>query len=141
MKMLCIIGLLCAASATIQAQRKQLHYEPEKVSITGTIVSRTFFGPPNYGENPKTDSKESQYILVLDTPIDVVGDNKYNEAERGVKQITLVVHDFKATPVRPWLGKRVTIEGTLFHAITGHHHTKVLIEVSTIGAAKRSKSH
>jgi hypothetical protein len=139
-KILLLIALLCAASLSVQAQRKQVHYEPEKVALTGKVVSRTFYGPPGYGENPKTDSRESQYILLLHRQIDVVGSPEF-ETERGVKQITLVVFDFKTTPVRLWLHKRVTIEGKLFHAHTGHHHTKVLIEVSTIGAAKRGKSH
>ena len=140
MKTLLLIALLWATALSAQAQRKQVHYGPEKVALTGRVVSRTFYGPPGYGENPKTDSRESQYILLLDRPIDVLG-SPDDEAERGVKQITLVVSDFKATPVRPWLHQRVVIEGTLFHAITGHHHTRVLIEVSTVGAAKRGKSN
>lgn len=140
MKTLLLTALLCATALSVQAQRKQVHYGPEKVAVTGKVVSRTFYGPPGYGENPKTDSRESQYLLLLDRPIDVLSTPEF-ETERGVKQITLVVVDFKATPVRPWLHQRVTIEGTLFHAITGHHHTRVLIEVSTIGAATRGKTN
>ena len=140
MKVLCIISLVCAIALSTQAQRNQFHYEPDKVAVTGQVILRTFFGPPNYGENPKTDTRERQYILVLDAPIDVIGTNREDETERRVKQITLVVLDFKAIPVRPWLHKRVTVEGTLFHAITGHHHTKVLITVSAIGAPTRGKS-
>jgi hypothetical protein len=139
-KILCVIGLVCAAALSAQAQRKQFHYDTEKVALTGKVIARTFFGPPGFGEDPKTDSRESQYILVLDMPIDVVGTPGENETERGVKQITLVVLDFKAIPIRPWLRQRVTVEGTLFHAITGHHHTKVLITVSSIGTPKRGKS-
>jgi hypothetical protein len=139
-KTLLLIALLCTTALSVQAQRKQVHYEPEKVALTGKVVLRTFYGPPGYGESPKTDSRESQYILLLDRSIDVLGSPDF-EAEHGVKQITLVVFDFKSTPVRPWLHKRVTIEGKLFHAISGHHHTRVLIEVSTIGAAKRGNSN
>jgi len=113
---------------------KVLHYGPEKVTLIGKLVLRTFYGPPNYGENPKTDSKESQYILLLDSPIDVVGSKEdlLTETEREVRRITLVVFDFKANPVEPLLGSRVLVDGTLFHAHTGHHHTKVLIEVGSI---------
>ena len=136
MKIVFFLGLLCIAALSIQAQRRQLQYQPERVTLKGKIVLRTFFGPPNYGEDPKTDSKEQQWILILDAPIDVIG-NRDNETERTVKQITLVVLDFKANPVAPLRGKRVTIEGTLFHANTGHHHTRVLIEVASIKAARR----
>ena len=136
MKIVVIIGLLCAAGLSLQAQRKQFQYEPERVTLKGKIISRTFFGPPGYGEDPKTDSKEQQYLVVLDNPIDVIG-NSDNQTERSVKQITLVVHDFKANPVRPLLGKKAIVEGTLFHAITGHHHTRVLVEVTSIKATTR----
>lgn len=119
-----------------------LHYEPEKVTLTGRVVSRTFYGPPNYGENPRTDSKESQYILLLDSPVDVVGskDDLLTQTERGVTRVTLVVDDFDAHPVRPLLGRRVEVGGTLFHAHTGHHHTKVLIWVSSIRKAQGHSS-
>ena len=103
---------------------------------------RTFYGPPNYGENPKTDSKESQYVLLLDSPIDVVGSKEdvITQTEREVRRITLVVIDFKANTVKPLLGSRVVVEGTLFHAHTGHHHTRVLIEVSSIRKLGKSRS-
>lgn len=145
MKILLPIALICAHALSVQAQRKQLHYAPAKVTLTGKVILRTFFGPPGYGENPKTDSKETQYILILDTPIDVIGVNDDNyfpydrQTERRVKQITLVIDDFKATPERTFLHKHVMLEGTLVHAHTGHHHTKVLLEISSIRPAKQGR--
>ena len=129
---ICIHGFISASQA--QNKRRTLNYEPETVTLTGLLVSRTFYGPPNYGENPKTDTKESQYILILDSPVNVIGDpnSPINRTEQGIKKVTLVVHDFKAHPVEPLLGSRIEVSGTLFHAQTGHHHTKVLIEVSSI---------
>ena len=91
MKQLIAIFALCLIStASTEAQRRQLHYEPEKVTLTGRIVSRTFYGPPNYGENPKTDSREAQYILLLVTPIDVITTDKetIGETERGISRVT-----------------------------------------------------
>jgi hypothetical protein len=119
-------------------KRRVLHYGTEKVTLTGKVVSRTFYGPPNYGENPRTDSRESQYVLLLDSAIDVVAskDDLLTRTERRVTKVTLVVSDFDAHPVKPLLGQRVEVEGTLFHAHTGHHHTKVLIEVSSIRKAR-----
>jgi hypothetical protein len=135
--LICIL-LFTFAASTAAAQRRQFHYEPEQVKLIGKLVQKTFYGPPNYGESPKTDSREHQYILILDSPIDVAG-NAENETENRIREITLVVHDFKANPVRPWLSRRVAVEGTLFHAITGHHHTKILITVSSIRTAKRGE--
>lgn len=133
--LICLLAFLYIASYSVEAQRRQLNYEPQKVTLTGKLVYRTFYGPPGYGESPKTDSRETQPILILDSPVDVIA-SQYDSAERGVKLVTLVVMDFKANPVRPLLGTRVKVEGTLFHAITGHHHTKVLMTVSYIKRAR-----
>jgi len=133
-KLIWIVALIYISASSTESQRRQLHYEPEGVTLTGRVVTRTFYGPPNYGENPKTDSKESQYILLLDSPIDVIatGNDPIDQTERRITRLTLVVFDFKKNPVEPLIGKRVRVEGTLFHAHTGHHHTKVLIIVSSI---------
>jgi hypothetical protein len=128
----CIHAYVGTCSA--QAKRRVLKYEPSNVTLTGRPVSRTFYGPPGYGEDPKTDSRESQYILILDPPVDVAGDpnEPMYAPERRVTRVTLVVFDFKAHPVKPLLGHRVEVRGTLYHAHTGHHHTRVLIQVTSI---------
>jgi hypothetical protein len=130
----CVLAFLFLASCSVEAQRRQLHYEPEKVTLTGRLVYRVFYGPPNYGENPKTDSRETQPILILDAPVDVVanGGDPTDQTERGVKRITLVGHSTSR-----FIGKRIAVEGTLFHANTGHHHTKVLMTVAFIKRANR----
>jgi hypothetical protein len=131
---------VCVGACSAQDTRRELNYDPAIVTITGVLVSRTYYGPPNYGENPKTDSKERQYVLILDSPVDVVGDqnDELNKTERGIKRVTLVVHDFKAHPVESLLGGRVEVQGKLFHAHTGHHHTKVLIDVTSIDKLKKT---
>jgi hypothetical protein len=141
-KLLCIVIFiaclhLCIAGSQAGNKRRVLHYWPEKVTLTGRLVYRTFYGPPNYGENPKTDSKETQSILLLDSAIDVIAvkQDALSETERGVKRVTLVFGESTPHPVRFYLKRRVTVEGTLFHAHTGHHHTKILIDVASIKRA------
>ncbi|HEX6189023.1 MAG TPA: DUF4431 domain-containing protein [Pyrinomonadaceae bacterium] len=126
---ICLFALLFITTAS-EAQRPQLRYETENVSLTGRLVYRTFYGPPNYGETPKEDSRETQPILLLDSAVDVIGtpNDDFNVTERGVKSITLV----STRALRPFVGKRVTVQGKLFHAHTGHHHTKVLMSVSSV---------
>ena len=124
-----LLALLVTTTASV-AQSRQLQYETKNVVLTGRIVYRTFYGPPNYGETPKIDSRETQAILLLDSPIDVIGtpNDEIDETERGVKAITLV----SERSLRSFVGKRVTAQGSLFHAHTGHHHTKVLMSVSSV---------
>jgi Domain of unknown function (DUF4431) len=133
-KLLGILALASVATCPTYAKRRVLHYGPEKVAVTGRVVYRTFYGPPNYGENPKTDSQETQDILLLESAVDVIatGNDPMDQTERRVTRITLVIDH----SIRHLIGKRVVIEGTLFHAHTGHHHTKVLMEVSSIKRAK-----
>src|SRR5215831_21316136 len=93
--LLLTVAVLHLSASAVVGQRRVLHYEPEKVTLTGRVVLRTFYGPPNYGENPKTDSKETQSILLLYLPVDVIGtadDPNMNETERKVTRITLVLN-------------------------------------------------
>jgi hypothetical protein len=45
----------------------------------------------------------------------------------------------KQLPLKTWLQKRVTVRGTLFSAITGHHHTEVLINAETVSPVDPSR--
>jgi hypothetical protein len=46
------------------AQEKDwLSYQPKVVELKGTLSVKTYYGPPNYGENPDTDAKEALPIL------------------------------------------------------------------------------
>ena len=40
--------------------------------------------------------------------------------------------DFGFTEVLTLVGKNVIVRGQLFHMLTGHHHTRVLINVQEI---------
>ena len=102
----------CLAAVCSMAETKALHYPPGGVTLRGKLVSKTFYGPPNYGENPESDTKKSQYILILDSPVEVIGDKSdfYHMTEKGVKEVTVVVLDFKAHPTEVFVGKKVEVE-------------------------------
>jgi len=115
------------------AAKSCLSYEPSVVNLHGTIKVAKAFGAPGYGEDPKHDAKEHYLQLVLDEPICVVGaleNDPDAESEHDVRNIQLV---FPAKSFnRALLGKPVTPTGKLFHQITGHHHTRVLMTVDSI---------
>lgn len=136
MKHRCIAAAiaLCGASQSWAAP-PCLHYGGDPVALTGKVTFKTFYGPPNYGENPKTDSRETQAILVLVKPICVeAGPGINEEREKGQRKVTLVP-SAGFNPPR-YLGKVVTVEGTLFHAHTGHHRTPVLMQTMGIKNGK-----
>lgn len=107
-----------------------LHYEPARVRLSGNVEIEGFWGPPNFGEDPDHDRIELSPILLLDSPVDVIGDpnDELNfETVRSVTRMHLVLKSSRQ--VRDLAGHHVVVEGTLFHAITGHHHTDVLMTV------------
>ena len=122
------------------AQEKEwLSYEPTVVKLKGKLTIRVYYGPPNYGENPDTDTKEALPVLILSKPVNVRGnpDPKagFNrKSVEGVREIELVL----TMPHKEFIGKRVLVKGTLFHAFTGHHHTDVLMDVRSIRLAQKA---
>ena len=110
-----------------------LHYEGKPVVLSGVLITRTFYGPPSYGETPKGDARETQALLRLDKPICVENtpgkaNAVYDRADQQ-KTITLIPN-WKS--VKPYLRRRVEVSGLLSGALAGHHHTAVLMEVRTI---------
>jgi Domain of unknown function (DUF4431) len=131
------IGVVVAIAAaafhstpSVAADRACLDYEPAVVTLSGTITKHMNYGPPNYGEDPARDAKEFSWYLELDDPVCVNGkndDSPEGEAEKNVRKLQIVY--LNGHPKGDgWINHRVSIEGTLFHAITGHHHTNVLIQ-------------
>jgi hypothetical protein len=114
-----------------------LHFEPEVVELVGTMKSRVFPGPPNFQSVKVGDAPEKYWVLHLAKPICVApiqaDSNKVNEPESGVLLLQLNQPDYKGS--KHLLGKRVKVKGRLIHAITGHHHTKVMLEVLSIEPA------
>lgn len=116
------------------AQEKDwLSYQPKVVELKGTLSVKTYYGPPNYGENPDTDAKEPLPILILSKPVNVRGNPNPKagfdrRSVKDVREIELVL----TMPHKEFIGKTVLVKGTLFHAFTGHHHTDVLMDVRSI---------
>jgi Domain of unknown function (DUF4431) len=108
-----------------------LPYEPETVVLMGVVQRGLAYGPPGYGKTPYLDAKEVFYSLYLANPICVMGGDELDQpAEPTIRNLQIA---FIKTPFdRALLEHRVRIVGTLFHGMTGHHHTKVLISPDQI---------
>lgn len=126
---------LLAGVATASNAADSLLYGPATVELTGTLVRQTFPGPPNYA-SLKTDKRELYWVLRLERPVDVIADEgaELNETERGVRYLQLLLDSRQYQEHKGLVGKQVVITGTLFHAISGHHHTPVLLTVLRLRA-------
>jgi hypothetical protein len=124
-----LITYFVAVSLSL-AKTVTLHYAPEKVTLAGKLRLETFPGPPNYESISDGDAIEAGAYLILDQPIQV---DLYPGApinteicESNVRVLHIASSkDIDWKMVRQQ--KHVVICGTLFHALTGHHHSRVLI--------------
>ena len=111
-----------------------LRYEPEEISLQGVIRRQTFPGPPNYEDVAKGDEPETYWILELSAPVDVIGTqgSDLDVSESGVRSMQLVFEILSKKSYKDFphfVGKHVTVKGQLYHSISGHHKTNVLIKV------------
>jgi hypothetical protein len=111
-----------------------LKYMPAKATVVGRVYERTDWGPPNYGEDTTHDSRERHLYVRLKKPLCVAADrhsNSNDPAEEKV-QIMELTWDPKKVPVPATVGRWVLLNGGLFHGDNGHHHTRVLLMVSSV---------
>ncbi|MBK0052997.1 DUF4431 domain-containing protein [Stenotrophomonas sp. S39] len=119
-----LIGLLFVSGLHAQTYR----YEPEQVSLYGTLVSMP-------GET--ADGKKYMYPAIqLFTPISVQAEDEYSPYVGGVLLIQLNLNNDLMRVFQRLKGKQVNMTGTLFHSHTGWHQTPVLITVSDIAESK-----
>lgn len=133
--------LLMSATSTVHAQDRRptsdcLRYEPDSVRLVGTMRRHTFPGPPNYESIRNGDMVETGYYLHLDRPVCTVGKDEINVPLSGVRFVQLVLDSAGYARLRPLLGRRVALRGTLFAEHTGHHHAPLLLVVAKPGVRR-----
>lgn len=129
-----LIFLSAIAHSGVARAQRWLSYEPEIVELDGRLVIQPKYGPPNYGEDPKTDQKVRVPVLVLSERVNMIadrGDGFNAQPAYGIKQIQLAFIE-GGIVYKNLVGQQVVVKGTLFHAHTGHHYTDVVMKVSSI---------
>lgn len=136
-----IILFFCfLTSLNIYSANIQVNYEPSVIELTGKLKLETFPGAPNYESIKSGDEIETHYYLALDEKIDVV--KSVNEKNTGINDETVsnvnilqlvIVNDSDWPKLKKiGIGARVKIKGTLFKRHTGHHHSRILLEIQKI---------
>ena len=124
-----------ATDMETELSKNEYFYEPNESVIEGILITRLYYGRPNYGENPDTDEKEYPFILQLDYPIKVVpqeGDTE-NTTIEDIKEVQIAsMNDDTLNILKKSKNKRIKIQGTFFSSFTGHHHTDVLLAATKI---------
>jgi Domain of unknown function (DUF4431) len=133
-----ILRFSCLAlGLSLCASEPCLKYEPEVVELVGTMKRHVFPGPPDFESVKGGDQPETYWVLRLSKPICVApvepDSRGINVPETDVRLLQLNQVDYKGS--KHLLGKRVKVKGRLVHAITGHHHTNVMLEVQSVEPA------
>jgi len=132
--MLAAVALVFSLAGGPQGAQPCLRYGPDTVTVAGTLSRHTFYGAPGFGEDPRHDEKETGFYLELPAPVCMTsGHDDGDTARAGIRRIQLVLDAAGYARLRPLLGKRITLRGTLSGAITGHHHAPVLLDVEKPG--------
>jgi hypothetical protein len=142
-----VVGtLLCSGPLCAQQESSSsrcLSYEPALVNVGGTLISKTFAGPPNYESVRNGDRAETSWLIELHSPVCVSGDKAgpdLNPSQDRVTEIQLVLTPEEYQTYKGMVGREVIARGTLFGAHTGHHHTPVLLTAKSIEPAKSDAS-
>jgi hypothetical protein len=105
----------------------------KQVTLRGVLSRYTFPEQPNYESIAKGDAKATYFFVSPNNTLCVAEGNNtggLEPAEPRVSQVQLVFPDGNVSyqRLRPYLGKEVVCHGSFFHAITGHHHSPVLLD-------------
>jgi hypothetical protein len=116
------------------ASDKECWNESKKIcTLTGTLETQVYPGPPGYEDIKKGDAKEEGLYLRLDHPIIIHFKDWENKDAPATKSISIVqlTGDFDERRVYKLAGMKkrphVTIQGEIFASFNAHHHTDFLM--------------
>jgi len=135
-----LASLLLAGPPSELRPQSCLHYGPAAVTLEGSLVRRAYAGPPNYESVRQGDQPDTALILSIPKPIcvapDSASDDSDKQLETGVHELQLAIGtDSVWAQLRAARSSRLRVTGELFHGISGHHRTRVLMWVIQIRAA------
>jgi len=110
------------------------------LAFEGTLTFHIFGGPPYNGGVRLGDTPEPTYILKLDKPICVTGD-EFADPSTSIERVQIYPENLGMDrelkrELRDLVGRRVRVEGkSAFRAHTGHHHAPLLLPITRIQSA------
>ena len=116
-----------AAEPNPRALAKQCFHEDKPIRVFGTVSRRTFYGPPNFGENPKTDERDSVYVFRPAKPLVPCSlsdfDNANGDNGSPVRELVIVPFGKPHRLGRQWL------TGAISHSVTASQFLDYVFDV------------
>jgi hypothetical protein len=120
----------------VVCHRQETTANTKDIRISGTLVRRMTYGPPYFGERPKTDSRYPYWVVKLDYPITVT-----TGADIGVSENVITVQEMQIQfgsrmgDVNPaFRGKHVIVHGNIHTQVLEPDMTPVVIDASSMAA-------
>jgi hypothetical protein len=122
---LLILFLVLVSGVAFASEPECLKYEPHVVTLTGSVIYRTF--------SDAAGRPERIPLLLLDKPICVEASGRDFNVDEGDE---IAIHLNVRPEVLPVsdapTGPRVTASGTLYHRHTAHHHADLVLKVEQL---------
>lgn len=137
---LLLLSLSALMRGAIAQSEKQHTISTEKQTLTGQLHLISDYGPPGFGETPKVDSRVHYLVLYTKAPVslpcgpnDLPTDSTVCPTTNRLQLIFDLGKDPLAqTKANRYVGKRVSITGSLQHASTAAESTPIVIWVKSI---------
>ena len=144
MKQFIILFILLASVSTILAE--DCIIDGSEVELVGIISRETFPGPPNYESGEKGDKPETYWILTLKEKYNCAKMYSYESGELyridgSFNRFQLRLNQNLYEKKEALLNTDVRVKGKVETGITGHQHTKMLIDVISMEAEDNSNTH
>lgn len=133
MGLLAVLHALVIISATAHSEICQELHIANKITLHGVIVERVYSGPPNYDIG---SDREAIKALRLEKKICLTRSASEEFPEDA--NLVQLYFDPEASSLarRALLGCYARIEGELFKAESGHHHTPFVLAVTSVTELK-----
>ncbi|MEE9647919.1 DUF4431 domain-containing protein [Enterobacter soli] len=102
--------------------------EGDKIIANGVLKQETFPGPPNYESISDGDTPESVWVVNLDSEVSCAKDAQ----DWGSRKKMQVINTDSALKLTKYEGQHINMNGVLVYAETGHDHTPLLINATSI---------
>lgn len=111
---------------------EKCYEEGEQIVLSGVLKREVSPGPPNYESILNGDTPEIYWALNPYNKLCVNGNADWGDKN----QLQLILSNALYKQNEKYLNQSVSVSGSLVYAVTGHHHTPVMIDVKSIDVEK-----
>jgi len=129
----CLLGFIFITN--IVYANETLAQEGVIVTLSGKITTALAYGPPNFGENPETDSKDEYIVLTIREPISIKGSD--GVITKGITRIQLAFLPESKGLLNKIGQDKISITGKITLASSPYHHESSIIFVKSFTEAEK----